>query len=247
MLKRHGWLFATAAILVALSATIYGMHYLIFGKAHHIFIYLVGDIAFVPIEVLLVVVVIERLLARHERHRLMEKMNMLIGTFFSEVGTELLGRLTSGVKDESEIRSRIAVEADWRPQDYRKAVQVAKSFKYSIDAGEMDLPALRDWLAGKRDFVVLLLANPNLLEHDRFTGLLSAVHHLHEELAARESLEGLPKSDLDHLAGDIRRVYAQLTTEWLHYCRHIQTAFPYIFSIVTRTHPLREAPSPTVA
>jgi len=246
-MKRYGWFMATSAMLVALSATIYGIHYLKFGDFHHIAIYLLGDIAFVPLEVLLVVVVLERLLARHERRHLMEKMNMLIGTFFSEVGTELLGRLTPSVKDEAEVRSRIAVEAGWRPQDYKKAVEFAESFAYRVDAGEMDLAALRDWLAGKRDFVVLLLANPNLLEHDRFTGLLSAVHHLHEELAARDSLENLPKSDLNHLAGDIRRVYAQLTTEWLHYCRHIQTAYPYIFSIVTRTHPLREAPSPVVA
>ena len=46
-----------AAILIALSATMYAIHYLIFSDYHHIFIYLVGDIAFVPLEVLFVVIV----------------------------------------------------------------------------------------------------------------------------------------------------------------------------------------------
>jgi len=34
-------------VLVALSALVYLLHYVLFRDAHHIFIYLVGDIAFV--------------------------------------------------------------------------------------------------------------------------------------------------------------------------------------------------------
>ena len=30
----------------------------------------------------------------------------------------------------------------------------------------------------------------------------------------------------------------RLTVQWLLYCRHLQTAYPYIFSIMMRTHPL---------
>ena len=49
-----------------------------------------------------------------------------------------------------------------------------------------------------------LLENPNLLEHDSFTDLLLAIFHLSEELAARDTLVGLPQSDYEHLAGDIK-------------------------------------------
>jgi nitrate reductase gamma subunit len=54
-------------LLVLLSAVSYLAHYAIFGDAHHIFIYLVGDIAFVPIEVLLVTLIIHRLLESREK------------------------------------------------------------------------------------------------------------------------------------------------------------------------------------
>ena len=246
-MKHRRWFIITAGILVTLSATAYFIHYLIFGDPHHIFIYLLGDIAFVPLEVLFVVIVIERLIARHEHHKVLEKMNMLVGTFFSELGTELLGKLTDGLKNKSEIRSIITVNADWRLKQYRRAIRTTASFDCDFDMQGMNLPALRDFLASRRDFMVLLLANPNLMEHDRFTNLLWAVFHCQEELAARKSLESLPQSDFDHLAGDLRRVYVQLTAEWLHYCRHLQVAYPYIFSIVTRTHPLQENPDPIVS
>ena len=42
--------------LVFTSAAIYVLHYMLFDDAHHIFIYMLGDVAFVPIEVFLVLV-----------------------------------------------------------------------------------------------------------------------------------------------------------------------------------------------
>ena len=54
---------ALAAALLTLSALFYWMHFLLFHDAHHIFIYLVGDIAFVPIEVLLVTLILHRLVS----------------------------------------------------------------------------------------------------------------------------------------------------------------------------------------
>jgi hypothetical protein len=53
-----------------------------------------------------------------------------------------------------------------------------------------------------------------LLEHDSFTDLLLAIFHLSEELAARDTLDGLPQSDYEHLAGDIKRAYTLLIREW---------------------------------
>jgi hypothetical protein len=67
-----------------------------------------------------------------------------------------------------------------------------------------------------------------------------------EELAARPSLENLPAADREHLAGDVKRVYGHLAGEWLRYARHLQQAYPYIFSILVRTHPLQPNPSATV-
>jgi len=53
--------------LVVLSILFYLLHYAIFRDPHHIFIYLIGDIAFVFIEVLLVTLIIHQLLSDREK------------------------------------------------------------------------------------------------------------------------------------------------------------------------------------
>jgi hypothetical protein len=91
-----------------------------------------------------------------------------------------------------------------------------------------------------------MLENPNLLEHDRFTDLLWAVTHLDEELEARTSFIGLPEKDLEHLAVDIQRMYDHLASEWLDYVQHLREKYPYLFSLVLRTHPFQEHRSPVI-
>ena len=92
-----------------------------------------------------------------------------------------------------------------------------------------------------------LLENPSLLENDRFTDLLWAVTHLDEELEARVSLNNLPEKDVEHIAGDIQRMYDHLASEWLDYVAHLKLNYPYLFSLILRTHPFQEHPSPSVS
>jgi hypothetical protein len=107
-----------------------------------------------------------------------------------------------------------------------------------VDSSEGDLEALKDFLRAKRGFMLGLLGNPNLLEHDEFTDLLWAVFHLLEELEARRSLAGLVPADMEHLSGDIRRAFNYLLREWVVYLQHLQQDYPYLFSLAVRTNPL---------
>jgi di/tricarboxylate transporter len=86
MKRPLSWQELLGIFLILLSALLYIFHFAIFRDVHHIFIYMIGDIAFVPIEVLLVTLIIHRLLSEREKRAQLEKLNMLIGTFFSEVG-----------------------------------------------------------------------------------------------------------------------------------------------------------------
>ena len=245
-MKRYRWLIAVGAALVACWAAVCALHYLAFHDLRNLLFYLVIDLAFLPIQVLLVVVVIERLLARRDKGLMLQKMNMPIGLFFSELGIELLGRLTECIAKREELRPHLAVTNAWTRQDYARALAFVREFDYGVDMGRLDLGALRKMLAAHRGLLLALLANPNLLEHEEFTDLLWEIFHLMEELAARKSFDGLPQSDLEHLAGDVRRAYAHLTVAWLRYCAHLQTAYPYLFSLLARTHPLQEKPDATV-
>ena len=84
MSKRNAFIAVLAIVFIALSVIIYFIHYLVFQDAHHIFIFMLGDLAFLPLEVLLVSVIIEHILNRREKQDKLQKLNMVIGTFFSE-------------------------------------------------------------------------------------------------------------------------------------------------------------------
>lgn len=245
-MKRYSVYLLLAGIFLAFSGLIYFIHYLIFGDVHHIFIYLVGDLGFLPLEVFLVVIVIERILTRREKQSVLQKMNMVIGAFFSEVGYYLLVDLLDHFDNRDDISNHLNVSESWNHNDFKKASEFAYHLKIDIDCHKLDLEGLKSFLAQKRTFLLTLMENPNLLEHDRFTDLLWAATHIDEELEARPSLADLPESDLNHIAGDIQRMYDHLASEWLDYVEHLKANYPFLFSLVIRTHPFQEHPSPVV-
>jgi hypothetical protein len=244
--QRPGWKVQLGIGLVVLSAFFYFVHYLIFGDARHVFDYLLIDIAFVPIEVLLVTMIIHELLNEREKRALLEKMNMVIGTFYNEVGTELLGRFAGFDVNPGQTSQDLIIKGNWREQDFVAAVQRVKGYDLKVDSQTGDLEDLRQFMIGKRDFLLRMLENPNLLEHDTFTDLLWAVFHLSDELAHRQSVYGLPEADYAHLSVDIKRAYALVICEWVQYMRHLKESYPYLFSLAVRTNPLDSEASPVL-
>ncbi|MFW5986743.1 MAG: hypothetical protein ACOCPU_00835 [Methanohalophilus sp.] len=196
-----------------------------------------SDIAFVPIEVLLVTMILHKLLSDMERSKRLEKLNMVIGVFFSEVGTKLLTFFSDADPGLENVRNRLIVRKDWTDEDFEEITTFLRNYEYSVNISNVDLVFLRDFLRKHRSFMAGLLENPSLLEHESFTGLLRAVFHLMEELVNREDLEDLPESDFDHLALDIERAYSRLVIEWLDYMKYLKDNHPYLFSLAMRTNP----------
>ena len=235
-----------AGIFATSSALIYLIHYAIFRDTYHIFIYMIGDFAFLPLEVFLVVIVLERILTRREKMAIREKMNMVVGAFFSEIGDQLLRSLLGCFQGRDDIKQNLSVLPDWNHGDFQRAMRFASNLQYMPVCQELNLEAMRALLLEKRQFLLTLLENPNILEHERFTDLLWATFHLSEELEARASLDDLPDSDLGHIAVDIERLFSLLIVEWVAYVEHLQSSYPYLFSLVTRIHPFKEHPSAVV-
>lgn len=245
-MKRFYWLVFLGFSLVGLSAVFYLIHYAIFKDAYHIFIYLIGDIAFVPIEVLLVTLIIHRLLSKREKRAMLKKLNMAIGVFFSEVGTRLLESIPEFDSDFDSIRKNLTMIDDWSDQEFLSFSKNLQQYNYHIISQRGDLEELRGFLIGKRKFLLGLLQNPNLLEHESFTELLWAVFHLAEELSHRKDVKRLPDTDFDHLSGDIERAYRLLVSQWLAYMKHLKNDYPYLFSLAIRTNPFIPNLSPEV-
>jgi len=245
-MKRLSWQIRLGLLLLALSAIVYLIHYAIFRDPHHIFLWSVTSFAFLPISVLFVTLIINQLLGRREKRARLEKVEMVIGTFFSEVGTRLLAFLSDFDPNLDEIRKELIVTSDWSEQEFSGVSNRLKNYDYGIEMEKIDLEDLRSFLGEKSNFLLRLLENPTLLEHEAFTELLRAVFHLTEELSARKDTRQLPTSDRKHLAGDIKRVYVLLVRQWLDYMRYLKYNYPYLFSLAMRINPFDQEASPIV-
>lgn len=245
-LKRKSWYVLLGWSLLFVSAVAYLAQIIIFRRTEDTFFYMLQDFAFVPIQVLLVTLILNELLRRREKRALLGKMNMAIGVFFSEVGTALLGSFAVLDPQVGRLRSDLMLSNAWSRREFAKMRRRYRTYASEAEVHKSDLERLKAFLLEKRDFMLNLLQNPNLLEHESFTDLLWAVFHLAEELAHRKDLKGLPDTDYQHLAGDMKRAYMLLISEWLAYMKHLKERYAYLFSLAIRTNPFDPDASPEV-
>jgi len=232
--------------MMALSCLLYILDYFFFGKGDEIVFGFIGNLAFLPIYVLFVTLMIENILKHHERQQLKRKMNIVIGVFFSEAGNELLRMLITYVREKEKLVSGLGISDSWQTTDFKKAANLSRQFDFTIQNDIQNLADIQAFLFAKRQFVVSLMENPNLLEHTEFTDTLWAILHLTEELTIRKNIKNTPKSDLDHLRGDIRRAVSLLLREWIFYMKHLKKSYPYLFSLAVRMNPVLANNDPVV-
>ena len=243
---RLSWKMKVALLLTVSSAALSLFHVFLFRDTHTLFFYLALDVVFVPVQVLLVTVLIERLLSEREKQTLLRKLNMVIGAFFGEMGNGLIRMMGATCVDFPALEASLAVAQDWRRTHYKAAAEFIQGCQCKFDPDSVQLQDLKEFLLKKRDFALGLLQNPILLEHDEFTDLLWAVCHLTEELEARKDLQNLPRSDLKHLEVDIQRAFGLLVREWLTYMLHLRKHYPYMHSLSVRMNPFNPTANPVV-
>jgi len=181
-----------------------------------------------------------------EKKQRNEKLNMIIGAFFSEIGTELITYLSGFDQALDKVREELIISDDYSIKSFNLIRKKLKKYHYKIDIDKSKLPDLRKFFIDKKDFLLRLLENPHILEHESFTELLMAVFHLAEELEHRNRISQLPEEDLEHLTKDIGRVYTLLIYQWLDYMQHLKKNYPYLFSLAIRLNPFNPDASPVI-
>jgi hypothetical protein len=226
-----------ACALASTSLALYGAFYLLHPDRGLVADWFLGSLAFLPVQILIVTVIVDGLLGQRERDARLKKLNMVIGVFFSEVGTHLLAACLRLDRRAEEIRAALAPAATFPPALLAEAAARMRGWRTSIEPRAGEIEALRAFLVSRREILTALMANPAVLEHEGFSDLLIATFHVAEELAARQDLGALPPDDAAHLALDVERVYPMLVAEWLTYLRHLQEDYPHLFSLAARTNP----------
>lgn len=231
--------------MIILIIVIYGSNYLVLGDGEHIISYVWTHLGFIPVDILVVAFLLDEIIERKEKEAMLEKLDMLMSTFFSEIGNELISQLSSANKYKTNTENLKSIK-NWDDKDYENKLKELKDTDVEFQADispenrEEFLRNLNELLTSKREFIINLINNPNLLEKEEFTGLINAILHLDEELEHRKDLSLVTDADFAHLNGDMHRVYNKLIHEWVHYLRYLNKHYPYMIALIIRTNPFDE-------
>ena len=236
-LRKYTWQIRLGIVLVCVSILIYAIKLTVLQNTRDTLNYIFNALGFLPVSVFLVTIVLNELLAIRARNQRLEKLNMVIETFYSEVGNELLTYLSDCDPSLDTVRKQLIVTGDWKDDDFSTLNRFMAGYTFDIDPRKVDLTGISGFLKERRNFLLRLLENPVILEHQSFTEVLRSVFHLTEELNRRTDPSSLPDSDLDHLKGDLLRVYKNLALQWVDYVRYLKRNYPYLYSLAMRTNP----------
>ncbi|OOM07425.1 hypothetical protein [Clostridium saccharobutylicum] len=215
--------------LIFLSSIMFLIHYLIFGQLENTEYYSLMDLCFIPINILAVTLVFEKLVERRAKVERLSKLNMLVGLFFSDIGFTLLKLIVYG----DEKIQHLGLDFN----DLKSCRNKLKSYKHEIDFEKINYDELKELVICGRDILSSLISNENILEHETFADLLMSLMHLRDEILFMNQKEVLTRDDCAHLKIDITRVYEALTLQWTDYLAHLKQFYPYQYNSAIKFNP----------
>ena len=153
---------------------------------------------------------------------------MLIGLFYTELGTKLLSDIVKGDAHGVMANHRTITADTWCDKSFSKLHEDILQYDYEINIEKIDLKNIRNRLDNNKDLLINLISNGNLLEHETFTEMLMTIMHLQEELDARYC-EDIEEYEIKHIETDLMAVYKYLTIEWAEYMKYLSKNYPSLY------------------
>ena len=153
------WKIKFSLLMVVLIIIIYGSNYLVLGDAEHIISYIWTHLGFIPVDILVVAFLLDEIIERKEKEAMLEKLDMLMSTFFSEVGNELISQLSAVNKYNVNTENLKSIK-NWDQKDFENKLAELKGtstdFRADVSPEEREefLENLRELLVNKREFII---------------------------------------------------------------------------------------------
>lgn len=229
-MKKIRYYFVISFILIALSSIMFFIHYLIFGQALNTAYYSLMNLCFIPINSLVVTIMLEKLIDYRAKKDRIEKINMLVGIFFTEVGGKLMHFIIDADKDAKNYITNF--------EDLNKIKKSLYEYDYKVDMNYIDLCTIKNILVEHSDLFVTLISNESILQHQIFTDLLMSVIHLRDEIIFMEKDNEL-EPNINHLENDVIRVYKNISIQWISYLEYLQKSYPFLYNNAIRVNPFK--------
>lgn len=120
-------------ILTISSICLYSIQIRIFQKPQDTAFYFRQDLAFVPVQAIIVTLVLNKLLSIIEKRYTAKKINVIISAFFSELGTSILLELARLNENQDDLSQMLKIN-QLNKENINAIKKMVNQFSYSINA-----------------------------------------------------------------------------------------------------------------
>ena len=136
---KRDWKIKFSILMIIAAIIIFGTNYLVLKDTHSIVSYVWLHIGFIPIDIIIVAFILEDIMSRKEKEAIYEKLDMLISTFFTEIGNELIEEFSSANEFKAST-SYLKAIPNWDDAEYDKQLKKLKNanidFNVDIEGGK---------------------------------------------------------------------------------------------------------------
>jgi len=192
------------------------------------------DMIFLPFNIIFITILLGQIVGRRGKQVRLSKLNILINEFFSEVGNSIILSFNAYVTNIDDFANLLDFSDNFTVKQFDKVIKMVPSASIIVKIQNNGLDDLLASLENSKSLLIRMLENQNILEHDEFTEMLIAVHHVLDELRNRDDLNLLTAKDANHLSYDILRAYPLLIKQWVLHMKNLKNDYPYMFSLILR-------------
>jgi hypothetical protein len=224
-------------MLFLFSVVLYYFNFLLYGDAHHLMELFTEELAFMPVYVFITAVFAERMLSRSEKAEMSRRTNALVGTFYNEIGYDIVKKLIKFDSNSDILKAKISFDKGLDTPKVKAIHRLAETYTYGAPNGKEDIIEIGELLSAKKDFMLIMMSNASLLEKDEFSELLLSVNHIHEALKTIDEISSISKDLTDHFHSDLEKAYRCLIGVWVSYLSFIYKEDPYLYMLAIAKNP----------
>lgn len=226
--KINGSIVLSTGLLI-ISMIIYAIHYIIFGHAEDTISGIILSLGYVPLGMIYEILILDKILEAREKIKSTNKINMLMGSFYHEIGNRILNLIVEGDRSIKEVQVYTQVSLLWEADQFQTLSEVLTSYKCDLDIDNINLDEINNMLDLESKFLLSLITNPMLDEYEDFGNMIMSLLHLRDELQSRFYNKMLMDYEKIHIRNDICRVYRHLLLQWVDYMKHLKDVYPELY------------------
>lgn len=219
-------LISIALILISLS--LFSLHIMIFKNTLNTLNDTLINIAFIPIDILVVTIIFDNIVDYKNYKDRNNKLNMLVGLFYNEIGFQLMHYIIQGDKNAINLITDFS--------NINELENLLRNHNYVVNIDNIDIKSIKNLLYNNNSLLINLISNENIILYDDFTDLLMDVTHIRDEIIFIEKY-GFPELGQDHIEEDLDRLYNIITLEWIKYIRYLEKTYPFLYHNAVRLNP----------